>query len=591
VTVAGKVENCGTAAGHFFVRLGNGAETDLGTVQPGAANAVTFQLPAGALECNNGGQLYSVTGRAAGDCPPDAQQTKEVSIVCLTPPCVTLTLDPLAARCEGTDVTVTGKATNCGSAAEHVFVRLGDGAEVDLGTVQPGAANGVAFSLPAGALVCVNGSGSFVVHARGVGDCEPAATDTKTAIVACNLPRIGVVKTAEASVEPGGTIHYVITVTNPSNTTDLTGIVVTDQLCSYVKDPKNFAGDCPAGAPQIAGTTITWPAFNLATGGHCTLTFEVTAVGDADPCTHDVRCRNDVHVIGHCGSASAEASNFAETLIPCQPGLCRLTGGGCLNEQGGHAGHKQSTFGGNASPAHDGGGPTGNEWEHVYRDGRTILFNWHSHDAHVIKCSVVPPGPCHPPAVNTRADFVGTGKYSLGAGAREEDGNMVAYIIDHKEGACNKKNRDEYSIVVRKGLVIGEGGIVFQTSGEIDCGNLQIHETPARIFGSGVQVSDPGSMTMDDVSLLNRVVPNPFASTMSFAYQVPDGGTTVEIGVYNVAGRLVKTLASGTQSPGRQMVTWNGTDGAGIRMAPGVYFLKALVGGKVDTHRVIYMAR
>ena len=111
------------------------------------------------------------------------------------------------------------------------------------------------------------------------------------------------------------------------------------------------------------------------------------------------------------------------------------------------------------SPEHDGGGPSGNSWEHILRDGKTILFNWLSWDAHVIACSVVPPGPCSPKAINTRADFVGTGKYSIGAGGRSEDGNMVAYIIDHNEGSCNKGTRDEYFITVRKGLVIGEGEV------------------------------------------------------------------------------------------------------------------------------------
>ena len=181
----------------------------------------------------------------------------------------------------------------------------------------------------------------------------------------------------------------------------------------------------------------------------------------------------------------------AATGLTCDPtgcapeGTCRLTGGGCLNEEGAPRGSRQSTFGGNASPLLDGGGPSGNSGEHVYRDARTILFNWHSWDAHVIGCSVVPPGPCSPQAVNTRADFVGTGRYSLGAGGRSESGNMVAYVIDHREGACNRGTRDEYSITVRTGLEIGRGDIVFATAGEIDCGNLQIHEAPARLFGNG----------------------------------------------------------------------------------------------------------
>ena len=110
----------------------------------------------------------------------------------------------------------------------------------------------------------------------------------------------------------------------------------------------------------------------------------------------------------------------------------------------------------------------------------------------------------------------------------------------------------------------------------------------ARLFGSGLQMPTT-PMEIESVALLNKVVPNPFTSSMSFAYEVPEGGAGVEIGVYNVAGRLVKALVSGPQSAGRQAITWDGRDGSGVQMARGVYFLKSQVAGNRTTHRVIYM--
>jgi hypothetical protein len=38
-------------------------------------------------------------------------------------------------------------------------------------------------------------------------------------------------------------------------------------------------------------------------------------------------------------------------------------------------------------------------------------------------------------------------------------------------------------------------------------------------------------------------------------------------------------------------LTWNGTDDAGVRMSPGVYFLKAHVGATSNVNRIIYIAR
>jgi uncharacterized repeat protein (TIGR01451 family) len=396
-------------------------------------------------------------------------------------------------------------------------------------------------------------------------------------------------------VDQGTTLHYTIKVTNPSKSVALENVVVTDPLCDEVTFLGN-AVPAPSSGPNVgANGTLVWNLGTIAAGGSVTITFDAIVRTLPSPACEDSHrsCTNAVTVTGNCVNASARATDSVTTDInPCPkpPGLCRITGGGCMNDNPdtGNKGHKQSTFGGNASPEHSGGGPTGNEWEHVYRDGRTVLFNWHSHDAHVIACSVVPPGPCSPHAVNTRADFVGTGKYSIGPSGRDQDGNMVAYIIDHKEGSCNKGTRDEYCITVRTGLVIGQGTIVFSACGFIDCGNLQIHETPGRLFGNGISTGEADDIGLE---LINRPFPNPFTGSTHFAYRVEKDQTRVEVGVYNVAGRLVRTLASGTQAAGQYMLTWDGSDDSGVQMSPGVYFLKSHVGEGSTVSRLIYVAR
>jgi len=437
---------------------------------------------------------------------------------------------------------------------------------------------------------------SFDVSAYAVTDCGESQPVNDSCSIECDTPQIEIDKQVSPAglVDQGALLSYTITVTNPSKDIAAENIVVTDVLCDEVLYADN-ASPAPASAPTPGSSgTVVWNLASLAPGASAVFTFDARVRELSAPeCERtDRECTNEVSVVAYCGDADARDSDSVTTPIqPCpSTGICRLTGGGCLNEDGGNRGHKQSTFGGNSSPAHEGGGPTGNEWQHVYRDGRTILFNWHSHDAHVIACSVVPPGPCSPPAINTRADFVGTGKYSLGAGSREEDGNMVAYVIDHKEGACNRHNRDEYSIVVRTGLVIGEGAVVFQTSGEIDCGNLQIHETPARLFSGTTQIPrDLGSL--ESVALLNRAVPNPFAASMSYAYEISGSDQPVDIGVYNVAGRLVKSLVKTTQPAGRHTASWTGTDENGSRVAAGVYFVRVRLGAETQQHRVIFLGQ
>ena len=187
------------------------------------------------------------------------------------------------------------------------------------------------------------------------------------------------------------------------------------------------------------------------------------------------------------------------------------------------------------------------------------------------------------------------------------DGNFDAYIVDHREGSCNPHARDEYSITVRSGLVQGQGTVVFQITGTIDCGNLQIHDLPALLAaGRGLRNADlvereasteaaepivtQGST--ESLALLNRVVPNPFTGSMSYAYEVTgQQSQPVEISVYNVAGRLVKPLARTSQGPGRYTVSWDGTDQRGERVATGVYFLHVRLGPERRPYRMVYLGR
>jgi uncharacterized repeat protein (TIGR01451 family) len=99
------------------------------------------------------------------------------------------------------------------------------------------------------------------------------------------------------------------------------------------------------------------------------------------------------------------------------------------------------------------------------------------------------------------------------------------------------------------------------------------------------------SQAGDGTSSLNHAVPNPFTGEMSFAYEVVGGDQPVDIGVYNVAGRLVKSLTKSSMPAGRHTATWNGTDEAGTRVPAGVYFVRVRLAGDSQQHRVIFLGR
>ena len=98
-------------------------------------------------------------------------------------------------------------------------------------------------------------------------------------------------------------------------------------------------------------------------------------------------------------------------------------------------------------------------------------------------------------------------------------------------------------------------------------------------------------------SALGRPYPNPYRPRNGQALYIPyrvlsvDGGRSIVLRVFEMSGRLVRTL-SGTTAPGGGFgsMTWDGRDGRGRPLADGVYFLK-LVGPGIDDARRLILLR
>jgi hypothetical protein len=101
--------------------------------------------------------------------------------------------------------------------------------------------------------------------------------------------------------------------------------------------------------------------------------------------------------------------------------------------------------------------------------------------------------------------------------------------------------------------------------------------------------SSAGLGIAGDLVELYRPSPNPFSGTTRIAYVVRGTGEDVQIGIYDLAGRRIRNLASGFQAPGRYELTWDGSTEAGVRANNGVYFVRSVVAGQVKSMRVIYV--
>jgi hypothetical protein len=98
----------------------------------------------------------------------------------------------------------------------------------------------------------------------------------------------------------------------------------------------------------------------------------------------------------------------------------------------------------------------------------------------------------------------------------------------------------------------------------------------------------PNSSDMDRIALY-RPTPNPFSDGTRLAYVVGSSGEDVEITVYDIAGRPIRSLTRGTQEAGRHLVSWDGRDEQGSRMRTGVYFVHVRIGNQARQVRVTFL--
>jgi hypothetical protein len=95
--------------------------------------------------------------------------------------------------------------------------------------------------------------------------------------------------------------------------------------------------------------------------------------------------------------------------------------------------------------------------------------------------------------------------------------------------------------------------------------------------------------TAPQVHALYQNVPNPFNPSTVICYDVPVGGGVVSLRIYDVGGRLVRTLVDGIEEPGEKRVTWSGRNDLGSRVATGVYFYRMTAPGYELTKKMVLL--
>jgi hypothetical protein len=143
--------------------------------------------------------------------------------------------------------------------------------------------------------------------------------------------------------------------------------------------------------------------------------------------------------------------------------------------------------------------------------------------------------------------------------------------------------------------LVGEGALVTVRFRALRDGDPQV--TLARAVGRDAANHDvpvalytpPAVTDRVPTTELAPVIPNPTAGSALVQFGLAQRGP-VRLAVYDVDGRLVRTLAQGEFAPGRYQFTWDGADARGDRIHAGMFFVR-LEAARVRKTRVVSVIR
>ncbi len=152
-------------------------------------------------------------------------------------------------------------------------------------------------------------------------------------------------------------------------------------------------------------------------------------------------------------------------------------------------------------------------------------------------------------------------------------GVRVLASADGRSWVVPWETRDGRSVAVDGAAPVGTT-VVYAVQTYGNTGWTTVAERSVQVPASQLALSDP--------------VPNPFNPETALKYSLDRGGD-VELVVFDVAGRRVRTLVAEPQAAGPHAATWHGVDDRGRTVPAGVYFARLRTGTGLRTTKLMLL--
>jgi len=120
-----------------------------------------------------------------------------------------------------------------------------------------------------------------------------------------------------------------------------------------------------------------------------------------------------------------------------------------------------------------------------------------------------------------------------------------------------------------------------------DIQDAYIHNTLV-MLPTGDDVSLADVTVMPEKFTIHQNYPNPFNPVTTLRYDLPENGN-VNITIYDMLGRQVKTLINQNQDAGYRSVVWNATNNYGEPVSAGIYLYQIQAGEYMQTKKMVLL--
>ena len=179
-------------------------------------------------------------------------------------------------------------------------------------------------------------------------------------------------------------------------------------------------------------------------------------------------------------------------------------------------------------------------------------------------------------------DWDGNGSYAIN--------DAILLLLDIMKGTCPEAGAllsaigNSEPVAVIEGLTPGDIAYIENMMEQMELTPEQEAALRLALYG------EVGKAGLPKAFFLAQNSPNPFNPATMISFNLPEGASEqVSLKVFDLRGRLVRTLVDGAGEAGTYSVFWDGRDHAGRRVSSGVYLYRMQAGEFIQTRKMVLL--